>query len=162
MIEPAWLTVARRDIGQRETHGSNRSPWLDRLWRMLGKAWLIGQPWCGAAVARWMRSQGVRPPANFERALAWAEWGVPLDTPVVGCVVVFRRTGGGHVGLLAGEDERGRLLVLGGNQNNTASIAPFEGDRVVGYYWPTEYLDALHYRDLPVYASAAPSSTNEA
>jgi hypothetical protein len=75
---------------------------------------------------------------------------------------VFRRSGGGHVGLLAGEDERGRLLVLGGNQNNTASIAPFEGDRVVGYYWPTEYLDALHYRDLPVYASNAASSTNEA
>jgi len=162
MTEPAWLTVARRDIGQRETHGPNRSPWLDRLWRMLVKAWLIGQPWCGAAVARWMRSQGIKPPGNFERALAWADWGVPLDTPVVGCVVVFRRTGGGHVGLLVGEDERGRLLVLSGNVSDKAGIDPFDISRLVGYYWPVEFLDALHYRDLPVYASTAASSTNEA
>jgi uncharacterized protein (TIGR02594 family) len=162
MIEPDWLTVARRDIGQRETHGSNRSPWIDRLWRLLGKDWLIGQPWCGAAVARWLGTQGIKPPKNFERALAWADWGVPLDTPVVGAVVVFRRTGGGHVGLVAGEDERGRLLVLGGNQGNSASIAPFDPARVVGFYWPLEFIDALHYRDLPVYASNAASSTNEA
>jgi uncharacterized protein (TIGR02594 family) len=162
MIEPDWLTVARRDIGQREVLGPNDSTWLRRMWARLGASWLLGQPWCGGAVATWLASQGIKYPKDYFRAMAWADWGVPLDTPVVGCVVVFKRTGGGHVGLVTGEDEKGRLLVLGGNQRDSVSIAPFDTDRVVGYFWPLEFIDALHYRDLPVYASNAASSTNEA
>ena len=55
---------------------------------------------------------------------------MPLQAPTVGCVVVFEREGGGHVGLVVGADTKGRLLVLGGNQGDAVSIAPFDRSRV--------------------------------
>ncbi len=59
-----------------------------------------------------------------------------------GCVVVFERAGGGHVGLVVGETAGGRLLVLGGNQGDAVSVAAFQRERVVAYRWPPG-------RDLP-------------
>ena len=54
--EPSYLTAARRDIGQRETLGPNDSKWIRGMWAKFSAGWLLGQPWCGGAVAR--RRQG--------------------------------------------------------------------------------------------------------
>lgn len=162
MSEPDWLAVARRDIGQRETLAPNDSPWLRRMWAKLSGSWLLGQPWCGGAVASWMQSQGIKYPKDYYRAMSWLDWGIEIDRPEPGAVAVFRRQGGGHVALVVGQDQRGRILCLGGNQGDAVSIAPFDPSRVVGYRWPLEFPGSLNYRGLPVYASAAASSTNEA
>jgi len=60
-----------------------------------------------------------------------------------------------------GQDDKGRLLVLGGNQGNAVSIAPFDRSRVSGYRWP-KAIPIPTMSDLPKLASAAASSTNEA
>lgn len=131
-----WVAAARADMGQRETLGPNDSPWIRTMLARLGAKWLLGQPWCGGAVAKWMQDCGIDLPKHWYRAKAWSDWGVPLDHPAHGCVVVFERNGGGHVGLVVGEDPAGNLLVLGGNQSDSVNVRAFQRERVVAYRWP--------------------------
>jgi uncharacterized protein (TIGR02594 family) len=106
--------------------------WLGRL-----KAWWADDetPWCGTFVAAMMEPWAPLP-KHWYRARAWLDWGVPLEHPEVGCVVVFERQGGCHVGFVVGRDLANNLLVLGGNQGNRVSIAAFPRERVLGYRRP--------------------------
>lgn len=156
-----WLVAAHKDIGQRETLGPNDSPRIRAMLTRRKAMWLLGQPWCGTAMADWMDTAGQALPKHWYRAMAWREWGVALKAPVVGCVVVFARKGGGHVGIVVGIDKRGRLMVLGANQGNACNIAPFAAGREATFHWPAGYpLPAA--AALPLIASSAASSTNEA
>jgi uncharacterized protein (TIGR02594 family) len=164
-VGPPWLRAAWRDEGLRETDGPNRSPWIDRMWLLLGVSWLRGQPYCGGGMARWMQAVGASYPRKFWRAMAWAEWGIELAAPEVGAVAVVTRgpkgKGLGHVGLFVGFDGRGRPLIYGANQGDTIRMDPFDPERIVGYYWPASHSDLITYNRAPVYASNAASSTNE-
>lgn len=138
MSEPAWLIEARRHVGLREIPGAPTAPTIARWLQGLGAWWRDDEtPWCGVAVAAWMQAAGVGPlPKFWMRARAWAEWGQALDRPAHGCVVVFARQGGGHVGLVVGEDAAGNLLVLGGNQGDACNVRAFQRGRVLAYRWP--------------------------
>lgn len=160
-----WLAEARQHIGLREIPGAPTAPTIQRWLSTLGAWWTDDEtPWCGVAVAAWMQSADIKPPPNWFRARAWLDFGMPLIDPVVGCVVVFGREGGGHVGLVTGVDQRGRLLVLGGNQGNAVSEAPFERERVLGYRWPPNQFDLLARLPdvLPIRVATGASSRNEA
>jgi uncharacterized protein (TIGR02594 family) len=162
--EPQWLRLARDDLDVNELPGKATSPVI-RRWLIELKAWWEDDatPWCGVAVAAWMRSCGLMLPKHWYRAKGWLDWGLALDEPVVGCVVVYERKGGGHVGFVVGRDANGNILTLGGNQGDKVSIAAFDPKRVAGYRWPLERLVSLHeYPALPLLASNAPVSTNEA
>lgn len=160
--EPPWLTLARADIGVREIPGAPTAPRIAQWLQALGAWWRDDEtPWCGTAVAAWMRASGIEPPKAWYRARAWADWGLPLLGPRVGCVVVLSRQGGGHVGLVVGVTPAGSLLVLGGNQGDAVSIAAFLRDRVVAYRWPwTAPLTSVGSVMLPI--SSAPASRSEA
>ena len=66
------------------------------------------------------------------------------------------------LGFVAGVDDSGRLMVLGGNQGNRVSIAPFDKARVIGYRWPMDVPASEFCSKLPLLASSAPASANEA
>lgn len=138
-MDPHWLRNAKRHLGLTEIPGKEHAPKIVRWLRDL-KAWWFDDetPWCGTYVAAVMRESRLSFPKHWYRAKAWLGWGVKLDRPAFGCVVVFERAGGGHVGFVVGRDIHGRLLVLGGNQGNKVSVAPFEMNRVLGYRWPLE------------------------
>lgn len=161
-VEPAWLLQARRDLGVREIAGAPTAPRISQMLQQLGAWWRDDEtPWCGVAEAAWFAASGIAPPKAWYRAKAWLDWGQVLPAPAVGCVVVFERTGGGHVGLVVGADDAGRLLVLGGNQGDRVCIAPFDPARVRGYRWPAgETLPLL--AQLPVTMAAGAASRNEA
>lgn len=165
MTEPIWLTRARQHIGLREIPGKRHSPTIARWLRELRAWWDDDEtPWCGVFVAAMLRDQPTPLPKHWYRARAWLQYGVPLTTPQLGCVVVFNggpaRPGAGHVGFVVGVDERDRLMVLGGNQANAVNIAPFDRSRVLGYRYPAEKVLA---GGLPLLASnGAPASRNEA
>jgi len=137
--EPAWLIEARRHIGMTEIPGPKTnatiSGWLHKL-----RAWWTDDetPWCGVFVAACIDPAGLPLPRYWMRAKAWADWGIRLTAPAPGCIVVFERKGGGHVGFVVGRTERGLLLVLGGNQGNRVGIAAFDPARVVAYVWPKD------------------------
>lgn len=118
-------------------------------------------PWCAVYVTRCFQVSNMSIPKNWMRAKDWSTWGVKIAKPMDGCVVVFEREGGGHVGFVVGETVDGFLSVLGGNQKNKVSIAKFNKDRVVGYYWPKEVPVPSIYILSKVYGSGE-ISTNEA
>ncbi|NCP11355.1 MAG: TIGR02594 family protein [Sphingomonadales bacterium] len=136
--EPKWLTIARSKIGQREIKGPKHNSWIAKGWARLGAGWFNDDetPWCGLFVAHCIDAAGlpIPKPSQFPRALAWLEWGKPCR-PVLGAVVVFGRTGGGHVGFLVGESATD-FYVLGGNQKNAVNIMPLAKDRARGFRWP--------------------------
>ena len=163
--EPAWLSAARRYVGVAEIPGKATAPTIARWLRELRAWWTDDEtPWCGVAVAAWMREAGIELPRHWYRARAWLDWGLPIAAPAPGCVVVYERGGGGHVGLIVGRDSLGRLMTLGGNQSNRVSIAPFDPSRVLGYRWPTHRLAELQtVGSLPLLAAnGQPASHNEA
>lgn len=162
MSEPTWLQIARQDLGIEETPGKETAPAIRRWLIELGAWWRDDEtPWCGVACAHWMKEAGAPIPKQYYRARAWLEWGSALTQPALGCVAVFDRRGGGHVGLVVGRNALDNLLVIGGNQGNKVSIASFSPDRVLGYRWPL--LDLAGLSDgLPMLSAALPISTNEA
>lgn len=161
--EPAWLRAARAKLGTREAPGKANSPtimgWIKRLGtKVLGT--IVNDdatPWCGTFVAVCMIEAGLPAAPIAVRAKAWATWGLPV-TPRLGCVLVFAREGGGHVGLYVGEDAN-RFYVLGGNQGDKVSIAPIAKDRMIASRWPMGVPSATKAVQM---TSAAAASRNEA
>lgn len=141
LADPKWLTIARSYLGVAEVPGPKHNPtivrWLERL-----KAPFRDDetPWCGSFVGAVLDEAGQMPMANPWGARNWLRYGKALDRPAYGGLVVFWRGDpkgwSGHVGFVVGRDSRNNLMVLGGNQGNRVSIAPFSNARVLGYRWP--------------------------
>lgn len=160
MNEPRWLTAARTHLGQAEVAGAAHNPWIVSLWRKIRRGGIKDDetPWCAAFVGGVLEDCGIVS-TRFESAISYATWGVQLLEPVPGCIAVFVRDGGGHVGFVTGQDEHGRVLILGGNQGNRVSIAAFPRHRVVSWRWPAgEPLPD----DPRLELASAPVSTSEA
>lgn len=115
------------------------------------------------AVYNGYRKAGLTPNQAFPLARAWASAGTRLEKPAYGCVVVFSRNGGGHVGFVVGKDKFGNLMVLGGNQGDAVNIKPFAKSRVLAYRWcGTQSHPAPHRYELPVLGSDGRVSRDEA
>lgn len=169
-----WIRTARGFIGCAEVPGHAFNPVIREFWYAIKARWLWDQiakgdeaPWCGCFVAYCLLGRAELP-ADPYRAKAWLNWGQPCfdsdakkDRPAPGCVVVYDRKGGGHVGFVVGVDRRGYLMTLGGNQRDRVGIDPFDPARVLGYRWPDEYALAMPEDPLPVYAPTLAVSNNE-
>ena len=164
MTEPTWLTHARTYLGTAEIPGKQHNPTIIRWLKGLKSWWLEDEtPWCGTYVAAVLRESGLPVAKHWYRAKDWLNWGVPLADAAPGCVVVYDRTGGGHVGFAVARDTSDRILTLGGNQGNRVSIAPFPRWRVLGYRWPEDRVAELTTAgSLPVVVEGGASSENEA
>lgn len=177
MDDLAWVKEARRWIGQREIKGAKHNPnilaWLKRMGGFNGehKAWWADDEnaWCGLFVGYCLGvSERFVIPAWY-RAKAWGEHPAmtKLDKPAYGCLAVFNRTGGGHVGFVVGQDGAGNILVLGGNQGDAVNIRSFPKTRVSSYVWPAKW-DGKAIASHPLKqrfllaAGSAPISNNEA
>ncbi|MNH76114.1 hypothetical protein D3C73_283760 [compost metagenome] len=137
MIFP-WIKVATSLIGLKEVHGSQHNPDILQMWRDIKRGGIKSDevPWCAAFVGACLERAGIQS-TRFEGARSYAEWGQSLETPVSGCVVVFSRVGGGHVGFVVGQDKAGNLLVLGGNQDDAVNVRAFPLSRKPIYRWPS-------------------------
>lgn len=160
MTDPKHLQIARKHLGIKELTNKNDGKQLLTWWERLNSRWLYLQPWCGLFVAICLREAGYPIAKYFYRAKDWLNYGYKISMPVVGCIVIFDRKGGGHVGFCIGKDNAGRLLVLGGNQGNQVSIMPFDMNRVLGYRMPKEAI--APYTPLPIITSQGASSQDEA
>lgn len=177
---PAILTEALKYNGLHERGPDGKSnPVIQGWYRELGLPGVtdtISIPWCGTFVAICAKRAGrawISPKDNFMLASNWSRFpkSTKLDRPCVGAVVVFWRgspTGWqGHVGIVAGKDRAGNLMVIGGNQSNMAKLSPYTTQRVVGYYWlhKADGTGKIPHNDrfnLPVLNSDGKFETNEA
>ena len=159
MAELPWIKEARRFIGEREIKGPEHNPLIVQWWKDIKRGGIKDDetPWCAAFTGAMLEHVGIRS-SRFESAKSYLEWGTGLKEPAYGCVVVFTRTGGGHVGFVVGRDEKGNLLVLGGNQGDAVSIAAFSVSRVSGYRWPS----GVQFDQQPLPLGSAALSTSEA
>lgn len=155
-----WIDEARKYIGVKEIPGEKSEPLILKWWKAIKRAGIQNDevPWCAAFVGGCLEAVGIVS-SRYESAKSYLSWGVPLSAPVYGCIVVFNRDGGGHVGFVVGQDKAGRLLVLGGNQGNAVSIAPFDRSRVAGYRWPASI--PMTAQPLASVDNAQPSSRDE-
>lgn len=138
MSEPRWLLTARRYIGVKETPGAKHNSIIGRWLAKLGAWWRDDEtPWCGTFVAECIKDAGLPLPQHWYRAKAWADYGSNLRSTRVapGAILVFARTGGGHVGFYVSED-RTHYHVLGGNQGNSVNVAKIAKVRCIAIRWP--------------------------
>lgn len=158
-MELSWIAEARKNIGEFEIKGPKHNPKIVQWWKDIKRGGIKDDetPWCAAFVGAMLEHVGIRS-SRFESAKSYLDWGDKLTSPHYGCIVVFTRTGGGHVGFVVGQAPNGDLLVLGGNQSDAVNIRAFSKDRVSGYRWPTGV--AIDTRPLPT--SVAGRSVNEA
>lgn len=161
MTEPCWLTIARKYIGTREIKGPKHSSvitgWLVKL-----RAWWRDDEtaWCGVAVAAWMQEAGLPLPTHWYRAKAWSDYGSNIRPERIapGAILVFERSGGGHVGLYVGEDSL-YYHVLGGNQNNAVNIARIAKSRCIATRWPKG--EPVIGKPVKLASDGTPITTNE-
>lgn len=142
----SWIEEAKANLGIKEVKGKEHNPDVVQYWKDIKRGGIKDDetPWCAAFVGAMLERVGIRS-TRFEGALSYETWGNGLSHPVYGCVVVFTRNGGGHVGFVVGQDNKGNLLVLGGNQGDQVNIKAFGRDRVKAYRYPPNYsmVDAL-------------------
>lgn len=146
--EPSWLIEARKHFGLSEVKGAAHNAEILKMWRDIKRGGIKDDetPWCAAFLGAMLERVGVRS-TRFESAKSYLQWGVALTNPVVGCVVVFTREGGGHVGFFLGYDKKGNLMILGGNQSDGVNVRAFPVERATGYRYPAT---------LPIPTTAAP------
>lgn len=143
-IEATAFEVAKRFEGVAELPGPKDNPLVLAMLR-LDQTWPAGDavPWCSAFVNFVCFILGL-PRSRSLAARSWRNVGRPvkLAEAVVGFDLVILRRGGplrleedgpGHVGFFAGFDAaRGAVRVLGGNQGDRVSVAPFPVEQVLG------------------------------
>ena len=164
---PLWMKVARSLEGQREIKGSRHNPVIVRMWERLKLPFRDDEtPWCSGYVGYALEEAGVRSTRSAAARSYERGWGVKLDerSAPVGAVATFWRgkpSGwSGHVGFLEGWDQRGRILVRGGNQGDAVNVKPFDRARLTGLWWPKGY--RIPATPAPRLTSNAASSTQEA
>jgi len=94
-------------------------------------------PWCSIFM-NWVAEQAGYESSSEPAARSWLDVGREIEHPVPGDVVVFWRESieswKGHVGLYLGHSKGGSTVYcLGGNQDDSVDVTPYEVDRVLGY-----------------------------
>lgn len=94
--------------------------------------------WCAAFMNAVLGASGGKGTGKLD-ARSYLTWGVSVDDPQVGDVVVLQRGSGGkndwrgHVGFYMGTNEDGTIKVLGGNQSDSVSEDNYDANRVLGF-----------------------------
>lgn len=136
-----WMEIAMDEVGVHETAGPDFTPRIIEYHSTTGLGAASDEvPWCSAFV-NWVMEQAGIGGTGSAAARSWLHWGVSMDAPVFGCIVVLARGSNpaqGHVGFFCDEDGFGGIRLLGGNQNDEVKVARYDKSKVLGYRWPKE------------------------
>jgi len=162
--ELTWIAEARKYIGQKEIKGSKHNPlflsWLQKL-----KAWWAEDEsaWCGLYIAICLYEARVSYPKHWYRALDYLNYGTRLIQPAYGCVAVKSRKGGGHVCFVVGKTKEGKLVCLGGNQNDMVCYALYNESDFEAFMWYGRTpIPAKERYNLPTLSDIKATSVSEA
>ena len=144
--EPAWLPLARAEIGTREIKGAKDNARILSYRKSARCSWVAGSEeavaWCAVFVNAMLEDTGVRGTASPAAKSFCASRGfVQLRQPAAGAVTVIERNPPhpslGHVAFLVGSDAE-FVWLLGGNQGDAVNVSRFARARVKGFYWPAD------------------------
>src|SRR5437868_11136252 len=96
--DPRWLIKARSYIGLKEIKGRKHNPQILQWWTLIRAGFTDDEtPWCAGFVGGVLESVGIKS-SRSAAARSYLKWGVKLDEPVPGCIVVLERgAANGHV-----------------------------------------------------------------
>lgn len=161
--ELKWIAEARKHIGLKEIKGSKHNPiilsWLKKL-----RAWWNDDehPWCGLFVGYCLQEANVPIPKHWYRALNYLSYGTRLVKPAYGCVAVKTRQGGGHVCFVVGQTKEGKLVCLGGNQNDMVCFALYDKKDFEAFMWYGRASQPAQSRyNLPILSDVKATSITE-
>ncbi|MGE0053153.1 MAG: TIGR02594 family protein [Hyphomicrobium sp.] len=143
MEQPAWMATAWAEYGVRETPGAANTPSVLAYYKEAGRADIRQDAvaWCAAFTGAMLARAGMKGTGSL-LARSYLDWGTTLEAGRIGAVAVLSRgadPGAGHVGFVVGRNDKS-LFLLGGNQDDGVSVAPFDIGRLLGYRWPNEVL----------------------
>ena len=147
MIISDLIDAALEELGVKELSGPvENTPRILEYFAEIGHSWVKNDEtaWCSAVHNFIHKIAGYEYSGELD-ARSWLDFGIPTNTPYLGCTVIYWRgtagTGGGpdgwkgHVGFWI--RQRGSLIyTLGGNQNNEYCIKPYYASRELGYRIP--------------------------
>ena len=143
--EPAWLAVARAEVGQKEIKGGQHN---DRVLQYHASTALKAKSdetaWCSSFV-NWCLTKAGFKGTNSAAAASWITWGI-TGTARAGAIAVIFNAGasksltssGNHVGFLL-EETATHYKLLGGNQGNQVKVSTFPKAswKLKAYRWPS-------------------------
>lgn len=141
-ISPYQIAVRLMAAGVKEIPGSKTN------WLIASMNWLAGlsanedDAWCGSALHFCHYITGYESPKNPAGARNWLQAGkvIDIEDASPGDVVILwreQRTGWkGHVAFFHSWGPNNTVNLLGGNQGNGFSVAPFERNRILGIRRP--------------------------
>lgn len=152
MNELDWIATGKQYVGLREVKGVRHHPTIQMMLKYLGAWWTDDEtPWCGVFTAYCLKKNGIVIPKHWYRALDYKNYGAKLSKPCYGCIAIKTREGGGHVTFVVGQTKDGRLVCLGGNQNDSISYAVYKASDFDEFRWYGRTNTPLQGRyDLPV------------
>lgn len=131
----AFMQVAMAEMNVKEVKGKNHNPRILQYHKATTlKASADEVPWC-SAFANWVVKKTGLQGTDSALARSWEKWGEKLEKPVPGCLTIFSRGSNpmyGHVAFYLYETAD-NIYVLGGNQSDGVTIAPYAKSRLVGY-----------------------------
>lgn len=142
---PPWLEFAEKQKGITEIFGKENNETIVMWLKDLNADWHNDEvPWCGVFIAKCLQETGYSYPKHWASALAYANFGVRLSKPALGCIAVKKRirsdgTIGGHVTFIVGKNQKGELIGLGGNQSDSVCYKVFQEDDFIAFVWPSIY-----------------------
>ncbi|WP_200844370.1 TIGR02594 family protein [Rhizobium sp. 18065] len=123
-------------------------------------------PWCGLALAVVAKRAGKAVPTNPLWALNWRNFGVPVDKPQLGDVLIkTRKTASGavagHVAIVLGEDAT-HYHVIGGNQSDAVTITRISKKDKLWFRRPEYRVAPATVRTLTFKSTDAKAGASEA
>jgi uncharacterized protein (TIGR02594 family) len=137
--EPAWLTIARKELGTKEIPGPRHN---NRILEYHDATTLDaddeGTAWC-SSFCNWVMQKAGFKGTRSAAARSWLGWGKVVSKPMPGDIVVFWRGSKdgwmGHVAFYLSHDKN-YITVLGGNQSNAVTVAKYPASQLLGYRRP--------------------------
>lgn len=163
---PKMLVEALRHYGTLEHRGKGSNPNIIAWSKEVGvSGWYVDDdiPWCGLFVGVVVKRAGYQIKSDLLSALSWANFGeaVPKGREMLWDILVFTRTGGGHVGFYVGENDNA-FLVYGGNQNNQVGFTWIAKNRLFAARRPKYKIGEPHNVRKILLTETGELSTNEA
>lgn len=139
MQQPDWLQRAWAELGQREVRGAADNARIRAFFRDIGQPASLHDEvaWCAAFVGACIERGGLASTRSL-MARSYARWGEACAEGRLGALAVLSRGQDpslGHVGFLIGETAS-EVILLGGNQADSVSVAAFPKSRLVALRWP--------------------------
>jgi uncharacterized protein (TIGR02594 family) len=149
IVEFPWMPIADKEYGVIEFPGKEHNPRvleylatvtnISHAWRSQDET-----PWCSAFV-NWCVEKAGYVGTKSALSTSWLKWGKAINQPIKGCIAVFSRDGGGHVGFFFDQTPtltETYINILGGNQEHmetaigAVNLRHYLKSRLLGYRIP--------------------------